>query len=522
MKMASSLNFPLLDLFVCLVLVQLLTPCSAQFCVIGPPGPILAMLGEDADLPCHLSPKMSAETMELMWVRSSLREVVYEYANGKEVEENQMAEYQGRTSILRDGITEGKATLRIYDVTASDSGRYLCYFQDENFYEKAMVELEVAALGSDCHIEMKGHEDGGIHLDCMSTGWYPRPEIQWIDAKGTDMPAVPGPLELDGAGLYAVAASVIVKDDSEDEVSCIIRNPLLRQEKSARISIADPFFWRARPWIVALAGTLPVLLLLLAGAAYFLWKQQQVIERVQAEKEEERWAREYLQRILSKFRFPEGSTMARYLCLKLLHDTSGSFHCRCGLKSLDYDEWKMALFQAADVILDPDTANPNLLVSEDQRSLQWVDQRQNLPDNPNRFDSHYSVLGCESFTSGRHFWEVEVGDRKNWHVGVCMENVERKYSICRAPKNGFWTMELSNGEDYQALTHFRTKLTIANPPQRVGVFLDYEIGEVSFYNAVDGSHIYTFPQTSFSGPLCPIFGISTLDPTALTICPALT
>ncbi|XP_070371584.1 butyrophilin subfamily 3 member A3-like isoform X2 [Equus asinus] len=453
MKMASSIDFPLLHLFACLVLVQLLTPCSAQFSVIGPPGPILAMVGEDADLPCHLSPKMSAETMELMWVRSSLREVVYEYANGKEVEENQMAEYRGRTSILRDGITEGKATLRIYDVTASDSGNYLCYFQDENFYEKAMVELEVAALGSDCHIEMKGHEDGGIHLDCMSTGWYPRPEIQWIDAKGTDMPAVPGPLELDGA---------------------------------------DPFFWRARPWIVALAGTLPVLLLLLAGAAYFLWKQQQVIEREQAEKEEERRERGCLQRILR------------------------------GLKSLDYDEWKMALFQAADVILDPDTANPNLLVSEDQRSLQWVYQRQNLPDNPKRFDSHYSVLGCESFTSGRHFWEVEVGDRKNWHVGVCMENVERKYSIYRAPRNGFWTMELSNGEDYQALTYFRTKLTIANPPQRVGVFLDYENGEVSLYNAVDGSHIYTFPQTSFSGPLCPIFGISTLDPTALTICPALT
>ncbi|XP_070371597.1 butyrophilin subfamily 3 member A2-like isoform X7 [Equus asinus] len=221
MKMASSIDFPLLHLFACLVLVQLLTPCSAQFSVIGPPGPILAMVGEDADLPCHLSPKMSAETMELMWVRSSLREVVYEYANGKEVEENQMAEYRGRTSILRDGITEGKATLRIYDVTASDSGNYLCYFQDENFYEKAMVELEVA----------------------------------------------------------------------------------------------DPFFWRARPWIVALAGTLPVLLLLLTGAAYFLWKQQQVIERVQAEKEEERWAREYLQRILRRS------------------------------KSLDYDEWKMALFQ---------------------------------------------------------------------------------------------------------------------------------------------------------------------------------
>ena len=171
-----------------------------------------------------------------------------------------------------------------------------------------------------------------------------------------------------------------------------------------------------------------------------------------------------------------------------------------------------------DVTLDPDTAHPHLFLYEDSKSVRLEDSRQKLPEKPERFDSWPCVMGREAFTSGRHYWEVEVGDRTDWAIGVCRENVMKKGFDPMTPENGFWAVELY-GNGYWALTPLRTPLPLAGPPRRVGVFLDYESGDIFFYNMTDGSHIYTFSKASFSGPLRPFFCLWSCGKKPLTICP---
>ncbi|XP_037769212.1 E3 ubiquitin-protein ligase TRIM39-like isoform X1 [Chelonia mydas] len=156
-----------------------------------------------------------------------------------------------------------------------------------------------------------------------------------------------------------------------------------------------------------------------------------------------------------------------------------------------------------DVTLDPDTAHPKLVLSEDLKRVRHGDTRQDLPNKPERFDPCVCVLGAEGFAGGRRYWEVGVGDKTEWDLGVCRESVSRKGKVTASPEDGFWAVRLRDG-GYEALTSPRTPLPVSVRPGQVGIFLDYGAGEVSFYNVTDGSHLFTFTDT-FSGTLRPYF-----------------
>nr|XP_008263665.1 erythroid membrane-associated protein isoform X3 [Oryctolagus cuniculus] len=166
--------------------------------------------------------------------------------------------------------------------------------------------------------------------------------------------------------------------------------------------------------------------------------------------------------------------------------------------------WRRARLHFVAVALDPDTAHPKLVLSEDRRCVRLGDRKQPLPDNPQRFDFVVSVLGAEYFTAGCHYWEVYVGDKTKWILGVCSESVSRKGKVTASPANGHWLLRQSRGDEYEALTSPQTALRLKQPPRCVGVFLDYEAGVIAFYNVTDKSHIFSFTD-SFSGPLRPFF-----------------
>ncbi|XP_025055660.1 zinc finger protein RFP-like [Alligator sinensis] len=150
------------------------------------------------------------------------------------------------------------------------------------------------------------------------------------------------------------------------------------------------------------------------------------------------------------------------------------------------------------VTLNPDTANPWLLLSADRKSVRLADAQQDLPNNPQRFDLFECVLGCEGFTLGRHFWEVEVGQGEAWAVGVARESVRRKGLINFNPEGGIWAVQLWLGQ-FRALTApDRTPLPLGQVPSRVRVCLDCAGGWVSFLDAGTKAPIFTFPPASFA------------------------
>uniref|UniRef100_A0A3Q3EB05 Bloodthirsty-related gene family, member 2 n=1 Tax=Labrus bergylta TaxID=56723 RepID=A0A3Q3EB05_9LABR len=167
---------------------------------------------------------------------------------------------------------------------------------------------------------------------------------------------------------------------------------------------------------------------------------------------------------------------------------------------------KKMQFHAVNLTLDPDTANPSLIVSEDGKEVKCGDRKRNVPDKPERFDHVLNVLAKESFNSGKFYFEVQVRGKTQWDLGVTNQSINRKGDMRLSPKSGYWTIWLRKGNEFTANAGPAINLHVREIPQKVGVFVDYGEGQVSFYDVDARARIFSFTGCNFTESLFPYFG----------------
>lgn len=157
-----------------------------------------------------------------------------------------------------------------------------------------------------------------------------------------------------------------------------------------------------------------------------------------------------------------------------------------------------------EVTLDRDSAHPRLIISEDGKQVRCSEHYRMVPDILERFDRVVCVLGRQGISSGCHYWEVLVGEKTDWDLGIARRSINRKGKIVANPANGFWFLSLRDKNEYVFRTEPPTPININPKPQSVGVYVDYEKGQLSFYNAETKSLIFALTD-SFTETLYPFF-----------------
>ncbi|XP_073331656.1 uncharacterized protein [Pagrus major] len=257
--------------------------------VIGPTQPIVATVGEDVVLPSLLDPVMDAFVMTVEWTRPALNpRFVYVWRDGVELESKKHPLYKGRTSVFTDELKLGNVSLKLSKVRTSDEGRYRCFIPDLN--KDSIVQLVVGAASSP-EVQMTKFSSGVV-LQCESTGWYPEPEVFWLDAEGNLLSAGPTETVRGPDDLYTVSSRVTVEKRHSNSFTCRVQQKKTNQTKETLIHVPDDFFadpsgsGSSLPVIIGLI--LSIVFVLAAAVVVWKWRQNKIRNKKHHEDEERR------------------------------------------------------------------------------------------------------------------------------------------------------------------------------------------------------------------------------------------
>ncbi|XP_047669569.1 butyrophilin subfamily 1 member A1-like isoform X10 [Tachysurus fulvidraco] len=537
---------------VTLILVSFIESRSESLQVIGPEKPLVAVAGEDLVLPCFIKPNTSAVDMTVEWMRiEEVASLVHLYRDHEDRNEGQAQSYRGRTSLYKEELQKGNTSLKLSALRVSDEGKYKCLVEDKSLYDDITVKVIVEVQGSHPVIMMESFDNsGGINLVCESRGWNPEPVVLWLDREGVTLTAEDTQIHRDTEG-FNVKRRISVYDYSDsNRFYCRLQQQHHMMETEIIINSKVFGAWK---WIVGISVSACLIAVGLIVTAVFYHKKemQKQSKEMKTEKEFTEWQierlkdvmknkenterqiqmledvmkkekeykerqiqrledvmknKEYTERQIQRLKDVMKNKENTERQIQMLEDVMKTEKENTELQrlSVEYELLKKKKY-AVDVTLDPDTADPYLILSADGKEVTCGDEQDIFRYPTWLFNYYLCVLGNQSFSTGRFYYEVQVRGKTDWRLGVVRENINRKGRITLKPQDGFWTVGLRNENQYKACAGPSVPLTLREKVEVVGVFVDYEEGLVSFYDVKSRSHIYSFTGQTFTEKLYPYF-----------------
>ncbi|XP_045569409.1 butyrophilin subfamily 1 member A1-like [Salmo salar] len=331
---------------------------SERFEVLGSTRAIVAVAGDDIILPCYIKPNISAEDMRVDWFRVNLPDPqsnirVHLYQDGRDKYHDQILSYRGRTSLFKEELKKGNTSLKLTRVQGTDDGRYKCLVESKTHFDDSTVQVNVRAIGSKPEVSIEGQK-GGMGLLCVSKGWFPEPELEWLDSEGVTLSAGPSETDRNDKGFYIVKLKIPVKE-TDNLFTCRLRqrqqHEVIKMETEFHIP-SEPILVHTDTRKVALAviGSLGIFLMVILAFTIWRWIALCNDYEILADQLD----------LVNMKGCPELETIRKH---------------------------------AVDVTLDPDTAHPKLILLKTGNKWRRGDIKQDLPDNAERFNTVHYVLG---------------------------------------------------------------------------------------------------------------------------------
>ncbi|XP_067115791.1 butyrophilin subfamily 3 member A1-like [Osmerus mordax] len=536
-------------------LLSLLTrPTNQQdkFEVLG--GSVIVLAGENATLPCHLKPSISAVNLKVDWTKvlsSDNISKVHVYENQKDVEAEADSTYRGRTSLFREELQKGNVSLKLIQAKLSDRGQYRCGVQTADWYEEAEVQVSVKGEGSLPMVDIGKHSGWGLEVLCQSTGWHPQPELVWLDSEGQVLPAEHIETSRGQDGLYDIKGIVVVQRNT-NQITCRIQQQLIGHMLQTKIDISNDLFPKLINFIMGLVIIVALLIFVVILILCCLYKKRRDTLKAQS------WARSRQNTTCIAFQKRQGSEDEKAV-LKHGKDVNLSFmqFAKSHIiqnenlkKQLDVLNTRLTLDYSKVVTshrtinLDADNAHVDLEVNDKdvqntgkkklsfepknlergtEHDLVEGSQKTVEPasNTHKRFKKAPCVLAKDEFSSGEHYFIVEVPEN-GWIVGVAKASINKEKTLVCSVQEGCWTLRSGQGKlrvhDGTMIALFMTKKT-----EKVGVFVNCDESFVSFYNVTQhddtnksADHIYTYTNCTFESgngqkKVYPLFGIGSLE-----------